>query len=88
MEKIIFEGITADDFFNRLKSTLKKEESYKPVYSTRAETAKRLHITLPTLNKFTKLGLIKSHTIGTRVLYEEMDILKALESGKSLKYRR
>ncbi len=58
-----------------------KEEPER--YSTRVETAKRLRITLPTLNKYDKYGLIKSVRIGGRVLYPESEILKALKDRRA-----
>ncbi len=46
---------------------------------TRKETAKRLNITLATLNEYTKSGKIVANRIGNRVLYKESDIQNALK---------
>ncbi|MEN3323748.1 helix-turn-helix domain-containing protein [Mariniflexile soesokkakense] len=45
---------------------------------TRETTAKMLCISLPTLNEWTKTGIIKAYRIGGRVLYKHEDISNAL----------
>jgi excisionase family DNA binding protein len=50
-----------------------------PTYLTREEVSSRLHISLPTLNTYTKLGLIPAKRMGTRVLYLESDVQNALK---------
>lgn len=50
----------------------------EPRYYSRRETAQKLHVTLPTLHDHTQKGLIAAHRIGSRVLYREADIEKAL----------
>lgn len=59
-----------------------KEEKQAELLFTRKETAKKLHITLPTLHKYDKDGLIKSVRIGRRVLYSETEILNALKERR------
>ena len=49
-----------------------------PKYRTREETKKILKISFPTLDRYTDLGLIKSHRIGNRILYSETEIQRAL----------
>jgi excisionase family DNA binding protein len=60
---------------------LNGEETAKKYYS-RKETAEQLNITLPTLNKYVKNGIIKSHRIGNRVLFKVLDIENALTNRK------
>lgn len=48
-----------------------------PVYYTRKEAANILHISLPTLNKYTRIGVIPGVKIGTRVLYNAKVIEEA-----------
>ena len=48
-------------------------------YYTRKETAKEMNITLPTLNKYVKKGLIQCRKIGNRVLFSKQDIENALQ---------
>lgn len=47
-------------------------------YLSREKVCELLHITLPTLDKHSKKGLLKAHYIGRRVLYNEDEILSAL----------
>ncbi len=55
------------------------------VLLTRKETAKRLNITLATLNEYSKSGKIIANRIGNRVLYKESDIQNALHQVKTSK---
>ncbi|QXP60592.1 helix-turn-helix domain-containing protein [Olleya sp. HaHaR_3_96] len=45
---------------------------------SRANTAKKLCISLPTLHDWTLEGIIKAYRIGSRVLYKKQDIEDAL----------
>lgn len=58
------------------------------IYRSRKEAAQKLKITLPTLNVYTKSGLLKGYRIGGRVLYRDDELDAALTSVKPLKYRR
>lgn len=48
-------------------------------YLTRVEAAKLLQISLPTLNDYTKRGIISSYKIGSNVRYKPSDIESALQ---------
>ena len=67
-----------------LTATAKKE----PKFYTRKETADLLHVTLPTLARLTKDGLIVSKHIGSRILYEADTIDEAVKKQVIFKYRR
>lgn len=67
-----------------LTATAKKE----PKFYTRKETADLLHVTLPTLARLTKDGLITCKRVGTRVLYESNAIDEAVKQRVIFKYRR
>lgn len=55
---------------------------------TRKETAQKLHISLGTLDTYTKLELIKAEKIGHRVLYKKSEINEALrEKINSIKFK-
>ena len=58
------------------------------ILHTRKECAAKLRISLPTLGEYTKLGLIKSYRIGSRIRYKQADIEKALNEIHHLKNRR
>lgn len=47
-------------------------------FITRKQTAQILGISLPTLNDYTKRGVIPSYRIGTRVRYKKEEVLKSL----------
>jgi len=57
-------------------------------YLSRAEVAKLLKISLPTLHIWTKLKLLQSYKIGNRVLYKQQEIDGALLNSVQLKYKR
>ncbi|WOG21075.1 helix-turn-helix domain-containing protein [Bacteroides thetaiotaomicron] len=78
-----------DEIVNRvsekvLAATTKKE----PKFYTRKETAKILHVTLPTLARLTKDGLLVSKHVGNRILYEAEAIDEAVKQQVIFKYRR
>ena len=78
-----------DEIVNRvservLSVTAKKE----PKFYTRKETADLLHVTLPTLARLTKDGLIVAKRIGSRILYEADTIDEAVKKQVIFKYRR
>ena len=59
-----------------------------PKYLTRKEVAAFLKISLPTLNNYSKLGVVNGFRIGTRILYKLEDIEKNLKSIETNRYRR
>ena len=67
-----------------LSATTKKE----PKFYSRKETAQLLRVTLPTLARFTKDGLITSKKVGNRILYEAEAIDAAVMENRALKYKR
>lgn len=64
-----------------------KETTQEPEYLTRKETAKKLHISLVTLNRLTNDGTLKSFKIGGRVLFKSEDVNQAISENYK-KYRR
>ncbi len=67
-----------------LSITAKKE----PKFYTRKEAAEILHVTLPTLARITKDGLLISKRVGSRILYEADAIDEAVKKQVVFKYRR
>ena len=67
-----------------LSATTKKE----PRYYTRSETAQLLHVTLPTLARLTKDGLITAKKVGSRILYDAEAIDEAVRENRIFKYKR
>ena len=50
---------------------------------TRVETAKQLHVTLPTLRQYTRRGYVKGYRMGNRVLYKRSEVLNALQQMRT-----
>jgi len=54
-------------------------------YITRAEAAKILRISLPTLRSWTLSGRLKSYRVGSRVRYKKTEVESAVREIPSLK---
>jgi excisionase family DNA binding protein len=67
---------------NTVKGESISDNSTHENFLTRQEVSKKLNITLPTLHNYTKRGLIKSYKIGSRILYKESDIDRAITEIK------
>ena len=64
----------------KLKSLIPQQRpEERPVLLTRKDTAKYLHISLPTLHDWTKTGIITAHRISNRVLYKMEEVNEALQ---------
>lgn len=66
-----------------IDTTVNKE----PKFYNRVETAELLRITLPTLARITKEGLIIAKRIGGRVLYDANAIDDAVRERRCFKYK-
>ena len=73
---------------NRLIDLSLPKEDVDLKYLSREEVCTILKVSMPTLNTYTKKGIIKGSKIGTRVLYLEADIKSALQDTTSFKYKR
>ena len=72
-----FVDVIVDRVSERILSiTVKKE----PKFYTRKEAAEILHVTLPTLARITKDGLLASKRVGSRILYEADAIDEAVKN--------
>ena len=60
----------------------------EPKFYSRKETAQLLHVTLPTLARLTKDGLITAKKVGSRILYEAEAIDAAVKENRMFKYKR
>ena len=98
MQQILFSGLTPSDFFSRIEEiidsrlkNLPAPSGQSPGYLSRDEVADLLKISLPTLNQWSKQGMIKSYKIGNRVLYKKDEIETAVENltlNKFKKYKK
>ena len=90
----LIENLTAEQMSETFRQIVREELSAIqpkediPKYLSRDEVCKSLKITLPTLNTYTKKGIIKGCKVGTRVLYLASDIKEALKDASAYRYRR
>ncbi len=66
---------------NIIESTPKVEDFPKDTLYKRKDAAIRLQISLPTLDAWTRAGIINGRRIGTRIYYTEKDINDALKKA-------
>lgn len=94
MEKILLSPITLDELATVIKMTVQREfeminnsQTPKPEneYITRKETSRILGVSLPTLNDYSKRGLIPSYRIGTRIRYKKEEVLNSLNQRQFTK---
>lgn len=93
---VMIHNINVEEFFEKIRTTVRDEITFlkslddesEKKFLTRKETATRLRITLPTLNSYTKNGVLKGQRIGYRVLYREEDVTAAIKEIPNRKYRR
>lgn len=96
METIVLHSTPMRDFRfmigevvrEQLEPLIPKTEPQEQFYLTRSEAAAKLRITLSTLDKYAKAGIIQSYRIGGRIRFKSNEIEKALEAVKTQKYRR
>lgn len=86
-------NITPEELNDLLRTVIREELSSQPDnepkrYRTRNETAKILHLSLPTLDQYTNEKLIEGSRIGMRVLYSEAAIAAAVKSIPQARYKR
>jgi excisionase family DNA binding protein len=81
LEKAI-KNVLHETVVNAVKEKIIPNRKIISLFS-REETAKMLCISLPTLNEWTKQGIIKAFRIGNRVLYKLEDINDALTEIKT-----
>lgn len=85
--------IIEDSIENKLSIYLNKNteiipEVFEQELITRKELAKKLRISLPTLNTLTKSGTIISYRVGRRVLYKWNEVNLSLQKINYSKYKR
>lgn len=95
--EILLNGINLNELLAKLEKIEKLLESYlntqtpneiKPDFISRAEVAKLLKITLPTLHEWTKFGWVKSYKMGNRVLYDSSEVETALKKSPLTNHKK
>jgi len=96
MQNLIFSQIPIEEFRTLISDTVRAEMQKNSISDpqpttellTRLETAKILGVSLPTLNEWTKTGVIPGYRIASRIRYKRAEILNAVKQINTLKYRR
>lgn len=87
MEKILLSPITIDELATVIQMTVKSEydkifNSQTPAteneFISRKETSTILGVSLPTLNEYSKRGLLPSYRIGSRIRYKKEEVVQSL----------
>src|SRR5580704_5883955 len=97
MEQFFLAGITVKQLLEQIGEVIETKisaaipafsQSNRQKYISRAEVAKLLRVSLPTLGEYVKLGWLKPYKIGRRVLFKQDEIEESLNKLISLKYKR
>ena len=95
MEKIILSSFTREELIAIIKESVKSEiESKilppkpKTVLISRKKAAEILGVSLPTLARWSKCGIVSAYRIGCLVKYKEDEVFSSIQLVKSIKYRR
>ena len=90
----LFQIESEDKFTQTIRSIIREElaiqHAKEPAqrFLSRQEVAELLKISLPTLNEYTRKGIVKGSRVGSRVLYDEAQIRESVKGIPTLKYRR
>lgn len=96
MQEILLSQIPINDLRIFIQESVREEmqkisisePQFTTEFITRKETAIILGISLPTLNDWTKRGLVIGYRIASRVRYKKAEIMESLTQINTLKYRR
>ena len=83
----LFEPVI-DEIVARVSKIVLSTTNREPRYYSRKETADLLHVTLPTLAKLTKNGVVNCKRVCKRILYDARSIDDAIKQQTVFKYRR
>lgn len=94
MNTLQIQNFSVDELKTIIEETVEKHiQSLIPkpkpelLYLTRKETANKLGVSLVTLHKWTKDGVLKGHHINTRVRYRNDEVERAFRVIESTKNR-
>lgn len=86
--------VNSPEFKETLKTvvnkTLEEREmgSSEPIFYTRDQLKRILHLSLPTIDRYTNLGILEAKKVGNRTLYLKESVDKALKDYATRKYKR
>lgn len=84
--KELFRDVIKEELSN-LKQQ-QKEENLTATYLSRQQVCKLLNLSLVTVDKFTRQGILKGYRIGGRIRYKQHEVEESLTAVKDAKYRR
>lgn len=92
MNDLILCSIPLNELITVISETVKIEfEKHNPTpqpdneYISRKETSQILGVSLPTLNDYTKKGLVPSYRIGSRIRYKKEEVFNSLNQRQFTK---
>ena len=98
MKDIIYSPISISELEDKIAKAVENKltqflpqssnSSLTDEYITRKEVCDKLHITLPTLHKYSKSNTLKSYRIGNRVLYKLSEVETALTEVYAIKHKK
>ena len=79
---VMITNVTPDELTEKIRTILREElgraNTLSPDdssrYLTRRQVADKLDLSLPTVDKYSVLGILKGYRIGTRVLFREREV--------------
>lgn len=83
LKTVISESVQAE-----LSKFNTQEPALQPEFITRNEAINILGVSLPTLNNWTKSGLIQGYRIGSRVRYNKAELFSSLHEIQSSKFQK
>ena len=94
--EMILSGIKVNELLEMIGRLIDEKvgQNYKvPIvqqskFISRKEVASLLKISLPTLNEWSKLGMLKSYKMGNRVLYNQEEVLNAIAAVSAYKHKK
>ena len=93
MKRIILDAISLEELTDVLRKVVKEEiQNHLPrqppsdSYLTRTEAAELLRISLPTLHKYSQLGIIKKHKVHNQVRYKQSELEGAMKEIRNNNY--
>ena len=93
MNKVTISEVSLEELIFKIKEliTVKVDNEQlfpKEDFLSREETAKLVKISLPTLNQWTKEGILLSYRIGKRILYRKSEVEEAVQLVSYHKYKK
>lgn len=77
-----------DEIVDRVSERVLSITQKEPRFYSRQEVSQMLHISLPTLARLTKDGLLVAKRVGSRILYDAEVIDDAVKRDTMFKYKR